>query len=155
MVHLRLNPNWYYKSYKPWLPVSLWLTHTKMVLHRFLNRADYVHTSTCKYRIHWLKHQLWLKSSFRLFCNAQPKIMDSLKAFSSLAAPLDGSLCSVNIQFSCMPNPNFFMLVRYRRIEQVAWALTILQKVYNKSIKNSYKKGIWMNEAEPNLQCDL
>lgn len=109
MVNLTLNPNWCYKSYKSWLPTSLWSACTNTLLHKFLNRAEHMHKSTCRCRSNWLKHQVWLKSSFRLFCKGWPRVMKSPKAFSSSAAPLDGTLCPVYFQFSCVSNPNFFI----------------------------------------------
>lgn len=149
---LSLNPNGCYKSYKSWLPVSLWSKCTNILLLKLL-RNEHMHKSTCKSRTHWLKHQVWLKSSFSLFCKGRPKAMDSLKAFSSLAAPLDGTLCSVNTQFSCTSNPNFFLLVRYRRTEQVA--LTTLLKVCSKSFKNSWSVIEAYGWLTLNLICNL
>lgn len=95
------------------------------------------------------------QKQFQTLFKGQPKAADSLKAFSSTAAPLDGTLCSINIWLSSMSNPNFFILVRYRKIEQVACALTILQKVHNKFFKIVELKcdtDTGISEIQPNLQ---
>lgn len=49
---------------------------------------------------------------FQTVFKGQPMVKDSLKAFSSAAAPLDGTLGSIKTWLSSMSNPNLFILVR-------------------------------------------
>lgn len=115
----------------------LWSIHTNVSWHTFLNRAKCIHKSICKYNPLFQISGLTQKQ-FEIACKGQPMVTDSLKAFSSAVAPLDGTLGSINTWLSSMSNPKFFILVRYGKIEQVACVLAILWKVYNKSFKNSW-----------------
>lgn len=114
----------------------LWSIHTNVLLHRFLHRAKCIDKSTCKNNPLFEISGLTQKQ-FQTVFKGQPMAADSLKAFSSTVAPQDGTLGSVNTWLSSTSNPNFLISVTYRKIEQVARALTILWKVYNKSFQSS------------------
>lgn len=154
MVILSLNSDWWLKKLQILASHFLWSMHTNVLLKRFLNRAKCTHKSTCK-KNSLFKVSGLTQKQFQTVFKGQPMVTDSLKAFNSTAAPLDGTLGSINTWPSSMSNPNFLMLVRYTEIERVACALTILWKVYNKSFKNSWIE-VWyrhMNEWSPsNLQ---